>query len=145
MNINRRKFLGAAAASPLAAKEVAQRAMEAAQEASFMQSSGITTYGDSLYTSTYVPDVSHEMRSLWDALKDLGIPDWKREDLRDDAKRSRTLDPDIASMKSLTLNAKMRKQWDRNYDHLVERAMRSTELERMKKMFFETNPDVEEY
>lgn len=110
-----------------------------------MQSSGITTYGDSLYTSTYVPDVSDDMRSLWDALKDLGIPEWKREDLRDDAKRSRTLDPDIASMKSLTLNAKLRKQWDRNYDHLVERAMRSTELERMKKMFFETNPDVEEY
>lgn len=145
MNINRRSFLGVAASSPLAAKEIAQKAMEAAQNGSFMPSTGISTYSDSLYTSTYVPDVSHDMRSLWDAIKDLGIPDWKREDLREDAKRSRTLDPDIASMRSLSLSAKMQKQWDRNYDVLVEKALQAPELERMKKLFFETNPDVEEY
>jgi hypothetical protein len=134
-----------AATSPLTAKEIAQKAMEAAQEASFFEASGISPFGDSIYTSSYVPDLTPDMRSLWDAIRDLGMPQWKREDLRDDARRSRTLDPDIASMRSLSLGAKMRKQWNRNYELLVERAMRQIELERMKKLFFEEHPDVEEY
>ncbi len=46
MKLDRCKFLGVAAASPLAAKEMAKRAMEEAQT----QASGISMYSDSLYT-----------------------------------------------------------------------------------------------
>lgn len=48
-------------------------------------------------------------------------------------------------MLSLSLSAKMRRQWARNYDRLVARALRQTELEKMKRSFFQTHPDVEEY
>ena len=91
------------------------------------------------------PDITPNMRSLWEALRDIGIPDWKREDMREDARRNRTLDPDIAAMQSLSLDAKMRRQWERNYERLVERAIRQTELTRMRQSFFKENPDVEEY
>jgi hypothetical protein len=141
MKLDRRKFLGVAAASPLAAKEMATRAMEQAQ----MQASDISMYSDSIYTGIPSPDPMPNMRSLWEALGEMGVPDWKRDDLRDDAKRSRTLDPDIASMRSLSLSAKMRLQWDRNYDVLVERALKNTEMERLKRSFFKDNPDIEEY
>lgn len=141
MKLDRRKFLGVAAASPLAAKEMATRAMEQAQ----MQASDISMYSDSIYTGIPSPDPMPNMRSLWEALGEMGVPDWKRDDLRDDAKRSRTLDPDIASMRSLSLNAKMHRQWDRNYDVLVERALKNTEMERLKRSFFKANPDIEEY
>lgn len=141
MDLNRRNFLGVAATWPLAAKKIAKKALEEAQ----MQASGISLYSDSIYTGVHVPDVSPSMRSLWEAIRDLGVPDWKREDLWEDARRSRTLDPDIAAMRSLSLSAKMRRQWARNYDRLVARALRQTELEKMKRSFFQTHPDVEEY
>jgi len=141
MKLDRRNFLGVAATSPFAAKEIAQRALEEAQ----MQASGVGLHTDSLYTGVHVPDPSPSMRSLWEAIQDLGMPEWKREDLREDARRNRTLDPDIASMRSLSLSAKMRKQHERNYDILVRRALRQTEMEKLKRGFFETNPDVEEY
>jgi hypothetical protein len=141
MKLDRRKFLGVAAASPLAAKEMAKRAMEEAQ----MQATSISTFSDSIYTGIPTPDPMPNMRSLWEAIGEMGVPDWKRDDLRDDAKRSRTLDPDIASMRSLSLGAKMRRQWDRNYDILVERALAHTEMEKLKRRFFKAHPDVEEY
>lgn len=141
MTLDRRSFFGVAAASPLAAKEFAKKAMEEAQR----QASGISMFSDSIYTGIHVPDETPDMRSLWQAIADLGIPEWKHEDLREDAKRSRTLDPDIASMRSLSLAAKMRKQWARNYDVLVRRALRQTEMEKMKRSFFQEHPDVEEY
>jgi hypothetical protein len=141
MDLNRRNFLGVAAASPLATKEIAKKALEEAQ----MHASRISLYSDSIYNGVHVPDVSPSMRSLREAIRDLGVPDWKREDLWEDARRSRTLDPDIAAMRSLSLSAKMRRQWARNYDRLVARTLRQTELEKMKRSFFQTHPDVEEY
>ncbi|MGI9379035.1 MAG: hypothetical protein ACR2OW_05230 [Methyloligellaceae bacterium] len=141
MKLDRRKFLGAAAASPLAAKEIAMKVAEEAQ----MEAANMSLYSDSIYTGVSHSDVDLPMRNLWDALKDLGIPDWKKEDLWEDAKRNRTLDPDIAAMNSLSLNAKLRKQWKRNYELLVDRAFKQTEFEQAKKLFFKDNPDISEW
>lgn len=141
MDLNRRSFFGVAAVSPMAAKEIAKKAIEEAQ----MQASGISLHGDSLYTGIVTPDITPNMRSLWEAISEMGIPEWKHEDLREDARRSRTLDPDIAAMQSLSLDAKLRKQWKRNYHRLVERAKRQTELAHMKHRFFKDHPDIEEY
>lgn len=77
MDLNRRNFLGVAATWPLAAKKIAKKALEEAQ----MQASGVSLYSDSIYTGVHVPDVSPSMRSLWEAIRDLGVPDWKRDDL----------------------------------------------------------------
>lgn len=141
MKLSRRNFLGAAAVSPLAAKEVAQKAIEQAQ----MEAAGVSLYSDSLYTGISSSELDPPMRNLWDAIRDMGMPEWKREDLWMDARRSRTLDPDIAAMRSLSLSAKMRMQWDRNYKTLVDHAYRQRRMEQLKRSFFDTNPDVSEY
>jgi hypothetical protein len=142
MNLNRRSFFGVAVASPFAAKEAASKVIEQAAQ---MEAGGIGLYSDSLYTGIAATGDDGPMRSIWDAIKDIGIPDWKREDLRDDARRSRTLDPDIAAMKSFSLSAKMRLQWERNYQTLVDRAVEQTKMERVKRAFFDANPDISEY
>ena len=147
MELNRRNFFGVAAASPLAAKETAAKVLEAAE----MEASGMSLYSDSLYTgiNTYGFDVDDDddtpMRTLWDAIKDLGMPDWKKDDLWEDAKRSRTIDPDIASMRSLSMNAKLQMQWKRNYQLLIDRAYQQQKMERRKRKFFEQHKDVQEY
>jgi hypothetical protein len=145
MNVNRRSFFGVAVASPFAAKEAAKKAIEHAGQLAQMQSSGISYHSDSLYTGISTSSVNGPMRSLWDAIRDMGVPDWKREDIREDSRRSRTLDPDLAAMRSFSLSAKLRMQWQRNYNHLIDRALRQTQMERVKRAFFEANPDVSEY
>ena len=142
MDLNRRKFFGVAAASPLAAKEAATKAVEALE----MEASGMSLYSDSIYTGISVNDYDDmPTKSIWDAIKELGMPEWKRDDLWDDAKRSRTIDPDIASMRSLSMQAKLEKQWKRNYDLLVKRAYKQQEMERLKRRFFDKHTDVSEY
>ncbi len=145
MDVNRRKFFGIAAASPLAAKEAAAKIVESAE----MEMSGMSLHSDSLYTgynaSSFDDDDDSPMRSMWDAFKELGLPDWKKDDLWDDARRSRTIDPDIASMRSLSMSAKLEMQWKRNYEHLIKRAYKMQEMERMKRKFFKIHTDVSEY
>lgn len=145
MNLNRRSFFGVAVASPLAAKEAAQKVIDEAASAATFEASGMSMYGDSLYSGISVSDDDGPMRNIWDAIKDIGIPDWKKDDLQEDARRSRTLDPDIATMKSFSPSAKLRMQWERNYKTLVDRALEQTKMERVKKAFFESNPDISEY
>jgi hypothetical protein len=106
---------------------------------------GASTFSDSMYSSIPVPEPSQTTRGLWDFIRDAGMPDWKKDDLRADARRSRTLDPDIASLRSVSLSTKMRMQWDRNYEHLVDRAHAQMRIDRMKRAFFDANPDVTEY
>ncbi len=119
MNVNRRKFFGIAAASPLAAKEVAARMMEAAE----MEMSGMSLHSNSLYTGfstgSFDEDDDTPLRSMWDAFRELGLPEWKKDDLWDDAKRSRTIDPDIASM-SLTIDVRQAR-------HAVEAQLRAVD------------------
>lgn len=145
MKLNRRKFFGLAAASPLAAKQAAIQAAEAFE----MEVSGMSLYSDSLYTGISVPDFDDEdattTRTIWDAIKELGMPEWKRDDLWDDARRSRTIDPDIASMRSLSMSAKLDMQWKRNYDMLLKRAYKQQEMERLKRSFFRKHTDIAEY
>ncbi len=143
--MNRRFFLGAAAMSPLTAREAAEKAMEEAARLAQMEAAGISTFADSIPSYVPVPDPMPEKRGLWDFIRDVGMPDWKHEDLKADARRSRTLDPDIASLKSVSLSAKMNMQWERNYAFLVKRAMDQMRMERMKRAFFSGNPDVYEY
>jgi hypothetical protein len=142
MKLNRRGFFGFSAATPFAAKDIAKKIIE---EGVAMEAASVSTYTDSLYTGISTSSVGGPMRNLWEAIRDMGVPDWKKEDLRADARRSRTLDPDIAAMRSFSLSAKMRMQWERNYLTLVDRALQQTRIERMKRSFFESNPDVSEY
>jgi len=144
MKVNRRSFFGVAAASPFAAREAATKAIEAAQ----MEVSGMSLHSDSLYTGTSYVDFNDDdtpSKTLWDVIKEMGMPEWKKDDLWDDAKRSRTIDPDIAAMRSVSMSAKLDMQWKRNYETLIARAYKQQEMELLKHKFFKTHTDVSEY
>jgi len=143
-SLNRRSFFGVAAASPFAAKDVAKKVIEDAT----MQASGVSTFSDGIYTGiiTSGVDDTNPIKNFWDAMLEMGgLPEWKRDDLWEDARRNRTLDPDIAAMRSLSLQGKMQLQWRRNYDRLVKRAFAQRRMERAKKAFFQENPNISEY
>lgn len=142
MKLNRRGFFGFTAASPFAAKDIAKKIIE---EGVSMEAASVSTYTDTIYTGISTSSVGGPMRNLWEAIREIGVPEWKRADLRADARRSRTLDPDLASNRSFSLATKMRMQWDRNYALLIDRALQQTQIERMKRSFFEGNPDISEY
>ncbi|MEM6498303.1 MAG: hypothetical protein AAF709_16460, partial [Pseudomonadota bacterium] len=84
-------------------------------------------------------------KTLWDVIKEMGMPEWKKDDLWDDAKRSRTIDPDIAAMRSVSMSAKLDMQWKRNYETLIARAYKQQEMELLKHKFFRKHTDISEY
>ncbi len=49
------------------------------------------------------------------ALRMIGIPDWLKEDWREESREVYSLDPDLAACKSFSLSAKINLQRDRNY------------------------------
>lgn len=50
-----------------------------------------------------------------------GLPNWKQKQLRRRARESRTIDPDIAVLQSVSLRHKLEMQWRRNEQLLTER------------------------
>lgn len=50
-----------------------------------------------------------------EALKIMGLPQWQKDQWRDEAKHVSVLDPDLASMRSMSLSAKIYIQQERNY------------------------------
>lgn len=75
-------------------------------------------------------------RRFLDAFLENGIPAWKRRDIRQQARWSRTLDPDIAAMRSLSLDAKLRKQWSRNEQRLEQDFWDGMRMEIEREAFF---------
>src|SRR5882724_1295223 len=63
---------------------------------------------------------THATRLL-DFIKKSGIPEWKQADLRRTARRTRQLDPDIASLRSVSISGKLKMQWQRNEKIILER------------------------
>ena len=69
--------------------------------------------------------ISRRGSKLVKFLKSIGIPDWKKKEIRRYARRSRRLDPDIAALRSISLSAKLNMQWRRNEIQQSERLLPS--------------------
>ena len=113
--LTRRGFLGAAAVAPISAREVVSQARKALAK-DIEAATGISTVGPHAWD--FDVDSPHGEKTL-DLLLRLGLPEWKHEELRREARQARTLDADIATLRSPSLSAKLRMQWDRNYDRAV--------------------------
>jgi len=59
-------------------------------------------------------------RSLVDFLLKRGTPDFKRAELRNNARASRLIDPDLAALRSISPSAMVRIQWRRNEKRLID-------------------------
>jgi hypothetical protein len=114
---SRRNFLKGAAAAPVAAR-VAIGEIEAA--------AGIRSVGTMAYSSIGISEpptsglVSAERYDEEGRITKLlnlvrgGIPAWKKRQYQRYARYNRVLDPDIASMRSISTGHKLRMQWRRD-------------------------------
>jgi len=114
MIFDRRKFLKAAAVAPAAAKKAAEsRARKMADVGAVGEGVG--------QIATTAPNVEGKSRKefrKW--VLNHGLPEWRREQMREEAKAVHALDPDIASMVSFSLAGKVQMQQQRNYRRAVD-------------------------
>lgn len=110
VDLSRRKFLGAAAAAPIAVPFAARHAMT-------QQTAGIANNAG--WIGEVCAGHPEEVSSLHDALRKLGyVPEYMRKRWRDQSRNVLHLDPDIASMRSISDSAKIQIQRRRNYESL---------------------------
>ena len=108
-SMNRRGALRLIGGAPFVAKKAISKltgasVLEGDINASVFPASGQSTGGSSLLRG----------KLLAGFLKKIGLPDFKKRELRRYARSSRLLDPDIASLRSVSLSAKLNMQWQRN-------------------------------
>lgn len=83
-------------------------------------------------------------RLLHTFLKKFGLPSWKKRQIRSWARASRLLDPDIASLRSVSVSAKLRMQWERNekrqeedmFSYLIDREDQDAYMELHNTTYF---------
>jgi len=103
------KFLGiGAAAAPATLSATADRVIQGGMPIAPMGGYA----GSGLIGSS--PNVARP-RIAREALKLMGVPQWQKDQWRHEAKNVSVLDPDLASMRSMSLSAKIYIQQDRNY------------------------------
>lgn len=114
--MQRRSFLGLLGMAPVAAPMAAKAAIERADA----ELVGVTLNGvakDSMLVS-----VGHTERSmLAKAASVLNgvVPDWKKRQLREEAKSVRYISPDVATLRSVSLSSKIRIQRERDYNRYL--------------------------
>jgi len=120
MSITRRSLLRALPSLPLAGNEIKRQVAKLAgasviggERMIAPGMGGIPDYGEGGTTL--------RGRALATLLRTIGIPDWKRKEFRNEARMYRQLDPDIASMRSISVSTALRMQWERNERRAEER------------------------
>jgi hypothetical protein len=118
---SRRNFLKGAAAAPIAARTAAASIAAQIEAAAGVRSVGSMAYGIGIPTPPMVGpagastpyDEDGRLSKLLDLVR-WGIPAWKKRQYQRYARYNRTLDPDIASLRSISTGYKLRMQWRRD-------------------------------
>src|SRR5262245_48653978 len=107
MTIDRRRFLSAVTASPVALGTAASSSADTATEGAFIaRPSGPFETG--IFHVSATPRSGLATQHLWDLIMSADMPEWKQLELWEEAQASRCLDPDIASMRSISGTTKLR-------------------------------------
>lgn len=134
--MNRRKFFGLVAASPIAAKSAANSAMKSIVEKEAMDLSG---FGVGLNNAFY-PEYGDPSKI---ASMFKGLPWWKEEELFHEARTYvRNIRPDIAGLRSVALSAKYNMEVKRIFESRKESTKQQywpTGWQRARKLFTDKN------
>lgn len=126
MKLTRRGFLKSAPAVPVVLSTM---------KPSVEQLTGIAAIGPAAddHGPGYIPGHDRSIRQrLYGLFKTGGIPEWKRQQMRRRARQSRSIDIDIAMLRSVSLQHKLRMQWDRNEARWLEDELSNWERELSK-------------
>jgi hypothetical protein len=137
VTVGRRSFLGLFAASPLAAKVAADKALA---DATGMIANGAAGMGNSsppfgnpAGASEVAPDIRRSR--IADFFKRSGVPDWELDRIKRDSRFVYGLDPDIAALRSFSMNVKIGMQRERNVQRELERMKGQNVYEQMRDDF----------
>ena len=135
MKMSRRKFFAFGAAAPLAAKQAVNEM--AAQQAGITGVGMANHYSGGIEPQDCAVDANRGRKALeW--IRDNGVPEWKEKELRESARRSATaLEPDIASMVSLSLSAKIDMQAERHYQKAKANLITPRHDNEMREQFYQ--------
>lgn len=109
MKVSRRGIFKLLPAVPMAVKQ-AQR------EAERLVGAGVgSVRGEHLHRGPYASaDEGMRGNALVSFLRKFGVPEWKKREMRRDARQNRRLDPDIAALQSVSLSGRLAIQYRRN-------------------------------
>ena len=116
MNFSRRGLLKILPAAPMAVSLAQAEAVKMVSAGVGSASLGPVPYGGNTGLASASVPFFEKLRgqALAMLLRTVGIPEWKRKEIRQNARYSRQLDPDIAALQSVSLAAKLNMQWRRN-------------------------------
>ena len=124
--IARRGFLrlmGAAAATPAAVE------MQRATAAAGVDLSNLSDEPCSIHDSPSLSKDDMLRDGLFRELAKMGLPQWKKDALWEDAKVVRSLDPDLAANRSFSVAGKVHVQQQRNYEKAKASALASLKFD----------------
>lgn len=140
MTVGRRSFLRLFAASPLAAKAARD---EVIGNLTGMAANGIAglghggnpsaPYGSPSSIGDVAPDVRRSR--LMDWFRRSALPDWEVERIKRDLLHVYALDPDIAALRSFSMNVKIGIQRERNIERHIEGLKGQSAYEQMREDF----------
>lgn len=110
--MKRRNFLGVLAASPLAAKQAAEKA---AASLANVDVSGLER-PNAIPGAGYTLSNEESKGAVRRLIVDSGIPEWKLEEMRQHSLYVSHLAPDVASLRSASLSGKIAIQRRRNFE-----------------------------
>lgn len=113
MKLSRRNLLKALPSMPFAAQAAKKRAA-ALMGTAAIGSETVGNYGVSSSGPCTPGGADLRGRGLLKLLRRIGLPAWKRRELRSDARRSRLIDPDLAALRSVSPGWVLHRQWERN-------------------------------
>ena len=122
-NASRRGFLKLLPAVPVAVGALTAKA-RALTGAGVLDSAGLGA-GPQSFAAVGVPMPDQpglQGSALMRLLRKIGLPSWKRAEIRRMARYSRQIDPDLAALRSVSLSAMVRMQWQRN-ERRIEQEM----------------------
>jgi len=132
MTVSRRKMLGLVGATGIFGKQAVAEAAKAAAGMSTFGSSAAAAQSGVPVSGDIAPRAADWARRRVASVRRLfegGLPEWKRQKLmRQATARAKVLDPDIASLRSVSLQGKYYMQVRREYDRAVEGEQRWPEL-----------------
>lgn len=146
--MNRRKFLtflglgavgGKRAAAQAAEVLTAQMNLGALDAAVGRKVAGTRRYLGDDSDFRYGEGASEDEMTRVQNLRLFGLPDWIVERWNEDADDVDTLDPDLASMKSFSLSAKLSMQRDRNRKRAVEQYWQRRDRDRARHFWEKLN------
>lgn len=130
MKLNRRGFLKGLPSAPFLAQDLKRRAARLTGAKVFGgyepgELVGMPSeYGDIVLGGTRSDDSLFPRlkgKALAFLLRQTGLPDWKKQEIRRDARRGRRIDPDLAALRSISNSAALQIQWQRNEERMIQR------------------------